>query len=104
MDLEFYWGGIVSVDVLFEKKGWVGVIIFNWLKVLNVFNYGMVIVIVKILVDWEMDDDVVCVIVLGIGEKVFCVGGDICSIYDVRLVGDIVGFIDFFWDEYLLNV
>lgn len=93
----------MSADVLFEKKGRAGVITLNRPKALNALNHGMVIAIAKMLADWETDDDIARVVILGSGEKAFCAGGDIRSIYDARVAGDTAGLTDFFRDEYLLN-
>lgn len=44
------------------------------------------------------------VVLKGVGEKVFCVGGDVVSLYKVMSIGEFVNYIeDFFIYEYKLD-
>jgi enoyl-CoA hydratase len=93
----------VSDDILFEKRGHAGFIILNRPKALNALNHGMVKAMADQLTRWAGDPGVAHVVVTGAGEKAFCAGGDIRSIYDARQAGETEGLSSFFRDEYLLN-
>jgi enoyl-CoA hydratase/carnithine racemase len=54
------------------------------------------------LKDWENDSEVLAVLVKGEGEKAFCAGGDIRSIYESITSGS-DEHTHFFKDEYILN-
>lgn len=93
----------MSDEVLFEKRGRAGFMTLNRPKALNALNHGMVAAIASQLSRWADDPEVAHVVVTGTGEKAFCAGGDIRSIYDARMAGRTEGLGAFFRDEYLLN-
>ncbi|KZM48887.1 enoyl-CoA hydratase/isomerase family protein [Labrenzia sp. OB1] len=90
-------------DILFEKRGLAGFVTLNRPKALNALNHAMVTALAAQLERWADDPDVAHVVVTGAGEKAFCAGGDIRSIYDARQAGQLDGLSAFFRDEYLLN-
>jgi len=92
----------VSDDILFEQRGAAGFVTLNRPKALNALNHGMVKALTRQLAEWAGNDGVRHVVIRGEGEKAFCAGGDIRSIYDARMAGE-SGLTDFFHDEYLLN-
>lgn len=92
----------MSDDILFEQRGAAGVITLNRPKALNALNHGMVTAMARQLTVWAGDDGIRHVVICGEGEKAFCAGGDIRSIYDAKMAGE-TGLADFFRDEYLLN-
>lgn len=92
----------MSDDILFEQRGAAGFITLNRPKALNALNHGMVTALARQLTAWAGDDGIRHVVICGEGEKAFCAGGDIRSIYDARMAGE-TGLTDFFQDEYLLN-
>ena len=50
-------------------------------KVLNALNLNMVREIFKNIGVWDKDNDISGIIIQGAGEKSFCAGGDIVSVY-----------------------
>lgn len=71
--------------VLFDVyEGGTAVITLNRPKALNSLSYDMVKPIGEHLTKWAMDEQVKVVIVKGAGEKGFCAGGDIKTLYEAR--------------------
>jgi len=93
----------VTDEILFEKRGKAGFAILNRPKALNALNHGMVKALAGQLVRWAEDPGIAHVVLKGAGEKAFCAGGDIRSIYDARMAGQVEDLSAFFRDEYLLN-
>jgi len=93
----------VSDDILFEKRGHAGFVILNRPKALNALNHAMVKAMADQLTRWADDGEIAHLVVTGAGDKAFCAGGDIRSIYDARQAGETDGLSSFFRDEYLLN-
>lgn len=93
----------MSDDILFEKRGRAGFITLNRPKALNALNHGMVTELAVQLTRWADDASISHVVIKGAGEKAFCAGGDIRSIYDAKMAGETEGLAAFFKDEYLLN-
>jgi len=93
----------VSDEIRFEHRGHAGFIILNRPTALNALNHAMVKAIAEQLALWQEDPHIAHVVVVGAGEKAFCAGGDIRSIYDARQAGETDGLGNFFRDEYLLN-
>lgn len=98
----------MTTDELIAKKvGRLGHIELNRPKALNALNFEMVQRMHDALGNWENDDSVEAVMVTGVGEKAFCAGGDVKSIYfagkarDVGRDGTLTA--DFFRAEYTLN-
>lgn len=88
-------------DVTCRIKGHVGRITLNRPDVLNALTHAMCLAIEAALDDWR--DNVSLVIIEATGDKAFCAGGDIASLYDSAQRGDI-GYGRKFWqDEYRLN-
>ena len=89
-------------EVLFEKRGHLGVITLNRPKAVNALTAGMVHAMLEQLTAWADDDAVKTVLVHGSGDRGLCAGGDIVAIYD-----DILGggdrTADFWAAEYRLN-
>jgi enoyl-CoA hydratase len=57
----------------------------------------------RMLRQWETDPSVKAVLIEGVGEKVFCAGGDIRVLSDAAKSGDYEIIRRFFWSEYTLN-
>ncbi|AIK96660.1 enoyl-CoA hydratase/isomerase family protein [Candidatus Odyssella acanthamoebae] len=74
-----------EAEVLFSKIGHAGIITLNRPKALNSLNLDMIRAMMKTLKQWEQDDQIACVIIEGGGDKAFCAGGDIRSVYLAKL-------------------
>ncbi|MFG1381861.1 enoyl-CoA hydratase/isomerase family protein [Xanthobacter versatilis] len=90
-------------EVLLEEKGAAGIITLNRPKALNALNLAMVREILPRLRAWAKDPAITRVIIKGAGEKAFCAGGDVRSIYDLGLSGRAEEALGFFREEYVLN-
>ena len=84
----------------------IGVLTLNKPKALNALDLDMASALLFHLRQWEHSDDVVCVVLNATGEKAFCAGGDIVSMYNAMLdaSGEIPEFLaEFFRTEYTLD-
>ena len=88
--------------VLFEKRGAAGLITLNRPKALNALTHGMCLQMTAQLHAWAGQDDVKCVVVRGSGERAFCAGGDIRSLYESGMAKTPYA-LNFYRDEYILN-
>jgi enoyl-CoA hydratase len=73
-------------------------------KALNALTLGMVRIMHEALDAWEHDQAVKCVVVSAAGDRAFCAGGDIRNLYDLGLAGRVDEALQFWWEEYPLNV
>jgi enoyl-CoA hydratase/carnithine racemase len=89
-------------DVLIEKRNGLGLITLNRPHALNAINLEMVRTMFTTLKTWEHDDEVKVVLVKGVGEKAFCAGGDIRTVYESLKEGRRDHLI-FFAEEFELN-
>ena len=76
-----------SGEVLFERRGRLGVITLNRPKAVNALTAGMVGQLLEQLTAWADDDGVATVLVQGAGDRGLCAGGDIVAIYRDMLAG-----------------
>ncbi len=74
-------------EVLFERRGHLGVITLNRPKAVNALTAGMAAAMLEQLAAWADDDGVATVLVHGAGERGLCAGGDIVAIYEDMLDG-----------------
>jgi len=88
--------------VLFEKRGAVGLITLNRPKALNALTHGMCLQMSTQLHAWAGQDDVKCVVVRGAGDRAFCAGGDIRSLYESGINKSPYA-LNFYRDEYVLD-
>jgi len=91
-----------DTQIIFERRGAVGLITLNRPKALNALTHAMCVSMKKRLADWASDDAIACVVIGGEGERAFCAGGDIRALYESGKAGTQYIF-DFYRDEYLLN-
>lgn len=91
-----------EAEVLFERRGHLGLITLNRPKALNALTLAMVRAIHPLLEAWARDPGVTAVAIQGAGEKAFCAGGDIRALYDSGKAGTSLA-IDFYREEYKLN-
>jgi enoyl-CoA hydratase len=95
-------GEAAAADVLFERRGHLGVVTLNRPKAVNALNAGMVAAMLEQLSAWADDDGVATVLVHGAGDRGLCAGGDIVAIYRDMLAGG-SGTAAFWENEYRLN-
>ncbi|MTH97754.1 enoyl-CoA hydratase/isomerase family protein [Roseibium sp. RKSG952] len=93
----------MSDEILFERRGCAGFVKLNRPKALNALSFEMVRALSEQLDKWATDAQVERVVITGKGEKAFCAGGDIRSIYEDKKAGKTGHLADFFGAEYLLN-
>jgi len=90
-------------DVLFARRGGLGMITLNRPTAINALNHGMVTAITERLEDWADDRSVRTVLIGGSGARGLCAGGDIVSLYRDATSGDGRESAAFWADEYRLN-
>ncbi len=89
-------------DVLFERRGAVGLITLNRPKALNALTRDMCLAMRERLSEWRDDTAIKTVAIRGTGERAFCAGGDIRALYDSGKNGTPYA-LEFYRDEYRLN-
>lgn len=60
----------------------IGIMTLNMPKSLNALSVEMCQLLSKQLEQWQADDQVVALVLKGVGDKAFCAGGDIRKLYD----------------------
>lgn len=93
--------------VLIETRGPVGLITLNRPKALNALSLEMLGILEPLLQRWATDPEIRAVVVRGAGDRAFCAGGDLRSLYDAgpkasAMVAEHPER-DFFRREYVLN-
>ncbi len=73
-------------------------------KKLNALTIEMVEILLSKLPQWDVDPDVIAIIMRGQGARAFCAGGDIRFLYHAMLDGNQTRAINFFQQEYRLNL
>lgn len=89
--------------VLSEVRNHIGHITLNRPQGLNAIDLDMVRQLQDQLEAWARDEKVYAVVLRGAGDKAFCAGGDIRSIYD-SFKGGHSEHLDFFAEEYALDL
>lgn len=97
-----------AADILFERRGSIGLVTLNRPKALNALTLGMIRQFDPQLREWAADPSIKAVVVQGAGEKAFCAGGDVVSLYEAGKAardgrGDGSSIRAFFSEEYVLN-
>ena len=73
-------------------------------KALNALNLDMIRLLAPQLTEWANDDAIALVVLKGHGEKAFCAGGDVVSLYKAMAANDGNNHIEtFFSEEYSLD-
>jgi enoyl-CoA hydratase/carnithine racemase len=90
-------------EVLAEVRNHIGHLTLNRPAGLNAITLHMVRTLQRQLDAWAIDSSVHAVVLRGAGEKAFCAGGDIRSLYDSFKSGDTLHQ-DFFVEEYALDL
>lgn len=92
-----------AYEVLVEVRNHIGHLTLNRPAGLNALTLGMVRSLQQQLDTWALDPQIRAVVLRGAGEKAFCAGGDIRSLYDSYKQGDTLHE-DFFVEEYALDL
>jgi len=92
----------MSNFILTEVHQQVGHLILNRADSLNSLNLDMVRDLQQHLDAWAADDNIKAVVLRANGERAFCAGGDIRSLYDSHAVNDGM-YVTFFEEEYALD-
>ncbi len=77
-----------EAPVLASVRNRVGHLTLNRPAGLNALTLPMVRLLHRHLWAWELDPDIVAVVIRGAGEKAFCAGGDIRMLYESHAAGD----------------
>jgi enoyl-CoA hydratase len=91
-------------EILFERRGAAGVVRLNRPKALNAVTHGMVRALRAELDRWTSDPAITRVVITAAGERAFSAGGDIRALYDLGKAGRIDDALQFWRDEYPLNM
>ena len=90
-------------DILIDKYNSTIILTLNRERVLNALNLNMVRMIAENISKWNDDDSISAVLLKGAGNKAFCAGGDIVSVFHEKNNKKSTLSYDFFREEYLLN-
>ena len=90
-------------EILFERRGRLGVVTLNRPKALNALTLAMIRDFDPKLREWAHDQGVQAVVIRGVGDKAFCAGGDVRAVYEAGRRGTDVLTYEFFFEEYRLN-
>lgn len=94
----------VPAPVLAEIRNQVGHLTLNRPAGLNALTLEMVRLLQGYLDDWATDSRVQAVVLRANGDRAFCAGGDIRSLYDQHQAGDAQAIETFFTEEYALDL
>jgi enoyl-CoA hydratase/carnithine racemase len=89
-------------ELLAEVRSGAATVTLNRPSALNALSSGMLEGLAAWLDQWEHDERIGLVVFRGAGEKAFCAGGDIRSLYG-KLTGDRTGLREYFEIEYALD-
>src|SRR6188474_3551832 len=91
-------------EILFERCGAAGIVTLNRPKALNAVTHAMVRALRAELDRWANDPAITRVVIMAAGERAFSAGGDIRALYDLGKAGRIDDVLQFWRDEYPLNL
>lgn len=82
----------------------IGVATLNSEKSLNALNLEMIELLTSQFKTWQAQDNIALIVLQGAGDKAFCAGGDVVSLYNAMASGDKENYIErFFTQEYKLD-
>lgn len=93
---------VAADEIHFDVHGAVGMIRLDRPKALNALTLGMIRAMAARLTEWAADPAISAVLVTGAGDRAFCAGGDLRSLFAAR-AADPGLFPRFFREEYTLN-
>jgi len=91
-------------EILFERRGAAGMVTLNRPKALNAVTHAMVLALHAQLDAWGNDPAITRVVVTANGDRAFSAGGDIRHLYELGRAGKKAEMLQFWRDEYPLNV
>lgn len=91
-------------DISIVKNGPIGHITLTRPKVLNALSHQMALQIETALREWADDTAIKAVMIDAEGDRAFCAGGDVQDLYAQGQAGDFKSGVDFWRDEYRLNL
>jgi enoyl-CoA hydratase len=94
----------MSDDILFERRGAAGLVTLNRPQALNAVTHAMVLALRAQLDVWADDPAITRVVISAAGDRAFSAGGDIRALYDLGCAGRHAEALQFWGDEYPLNV
>ena len=96
---------VVTFETKNTDNGFViGIATLNVEKALNALNLEMIELLYNQLLDWQSDEHVSMVLLQGAGDKAFCAGGDVVSLFNAMHTGEPSNYIEtFFTKEYRLD-
>ena len=93
----------LQTDVSVWVEGRVGRLTLCRPQALNALSHEMALTIETALLAWQTNDEISLVLIDAEGEKAFCAGGDVATLYHQGKAGDIESGLQFFREEYRLN-
>jgi enoyl-CoA hydratase len=93
-----------SDDIVFERRGAAGFVTLNRPAALNAVTHAMVLALRAQLDAWADDPAITRVVIQAAGNRAFSAGGDIRHLYDLGQAGKQAEALQFWRDEYPLNV
>ena len=91
-------------EIQCERRGAAGFIRLDRPRALNALTPAMVTAMAEALDRFEADPSIERVVIDGAGDRAFCAGGDIRLMHDLGRAGDHAAQLDFWRDEYRLNL
>jgi enoyl-CoA hydratase len=95
---------VSGADILFERRGRLGLVTLNRPRALNTLTLAMVRAMDTTLRTWAAEPDIATVAIRGAGERAFCAGGDIRALYELGVAGRHGEALQFWREEYPLNI
>ncbi len=92
-----------DAEVLFERRGKLGLVTLNRPRALNTLTIGMVRSIDWRLRAWADEAGVAAVVIRATGSRAFSAGGDIRALYELGTSGRYAEALSFWREEYILN-
>lgn len=89
--------------VLGDKIGCVGQITLNRPRAINALNAEMLASVQRILAGWINDESVRIIVLRGAGERGMCAGGDVLSVRELVVAGDLDRAGTYFREEYRVD-
>ncbi len=92
-----------GTDILFERRGKLGLVTLNRPRALNTLTLDMVRALDAQLRVWATEPGIATVAIRGEGTRAFCAGGDIRALYELGVSGKRNEALQFWREEYPLN-